>query len=125
MSFLIYNQDLLKLSQSLRNNMTDAERHLWSKLRLGQIKGCTFYRQKIIGNYIVDFFCSKAKLVIEVDGSQHFEEQGLASDKIRDEYLTKLGYRVLRFNDHDVLNNAEGVVEMIFQIIVVKGKILP
>ena len=105
--------------------MTEAELRLWSKIRFKQLNGCTFYRQKIIGNYIVDFCCLNPKLVIEVDGSQHLTAGGQASDKIRDEYMAKIGYRVLRFTDTDVLNNTQGVVEAIFQTIVVKGKILP
>jgi len=95
--------------------MTDAERHLWAKLRLKQLEGYQFYRQKIIGNYIVDFCCIKAKLIIEVDGSQHLTAQGQITDKVRDTFMAKLGYRVIRFNDTDVLNNLDGVVEMIFE----------
>jgi very-short-patch-repair endonuclease len=120
-SFVPYNKNLLKLSQSLRNNMTDAERRLWSKLRLEQLKGHTFYRQKVISNYIVDFFCPKARLIIEVDGSQHMTEKAVEADKIRDALMVKLGYRVLRFSDTDVLNNTEGVVEVICQMIVDKS----
>ena len=67
---LSYNKSLTQLSRNLRRNMTDAERLLWSKIRSKQLKGFQFYRQKIIGNYIVDFYCPKSKLVIEVDGGQ-------------------------------------------------------
>ena len=81
--------------------MTDAERRLWSKLRFKQLSGCRFCRQKVIDNYIVDFFCPKAKLVIEVDGSQHFSTKGQEADKIRTAYMDKLGYRLLRFTDTD------------------------
>ena len=69
---VLYNQNLRQFSRELRKNSTDAERRLWSKLRLRQLNGFQFYRQRIIVNYIVDFFCPKAKLVIEVDGSQHY-----------------------------------------------------
>jgi len=65
---LSYNKELKGFSRTLRKNMTSAEKLLWSKIRGKQLKNCQFYRQKIIGNYIVDFFCPKANLVIEVDG---------------------------------------------------------
>ena len=90
--------------------MTNAEILLWSVIRLKQLNGYQFYRQRIIDNYIVDFFCPRAKLVVEVDGGQHYSGETEESDKRRDEYLTSLGLRVLRFNDIDVLKNIEGVV---------------
>ena len=95
--------------------MTDAERRLWSKLRLEQLKGRRFYRQRIIGSYIVDFFCPTEKLVIEVDGGQHYSGEILEADKIRDIFLQNHGLRVLRFTDTEVLNNTEGVLENIFE----------
>ncbi len=82
--------------------MTDAEKLLWSKIRNKQINELQFYRQKPIGSYIVDFFCPKAKLVVEVDGGQHYEEKGEMEDKIRGAYLNKLGLKVLRFQNVDV-----------------------
>ena len=90
--------------------MTDAERLLWSKIRNRQLKGYRFYRQKIVGNYIVDFYCPKALLIIEVDGSQHYSSEGMRKDKIRDDYMNSLGLRVLRFSDRDVFTNIEGVM---------------
>ena len=93
--------------------MTDAERHLWAKIRMKQLKGYQFYRQKPIGDYIVDFFCPRAKLVIEVDGSQHSSDKMTDYDSIRDEHLNSLGLRVLRFTNTDVLTHIEGVVESI------------
>jgi very-short-patch-repair endonuclease len=91
--------------------MTDAERTLWSKLRMKQIDGYQFYRQKIIGNYTVDFFCHRASLVIEVDGGQHYFEPQVELDSKRDEYIRNLGIRILRFNDVEVLTNIAGVIE--------------
>ncbi len=108
-----YNPNLKQIARQLRENMTDAERHLWTKIRLKQLKGYQFYRQKPIGGYIVDFYCARARLVIEVDGSQHFYEETDEKDKARDEYLTGLDLRVLRFSNSDVLMNIEGVVERI------------
>ena len=110
---LPYNKNLKQTSRQLRENMTDAERRLWAKIRRKQLKGYQFYRQKPIGDYIVDFFCPKVKLVIEVDGSQHFSDEMREYDRIRDAYLHSLGLRVLRFTNTDVLRRIEAVVESI------------
>jgi very-short-patch-repair endonuclease len=110
---LPYNRNLKQLSRQLRENMTDAEKHLWAKVRMKQLNGHQFYRQKPIGDYIVDFFCPKAKLVIEIDGSHHFVGETVEYDSIRDDYLSNLGLRVLRFTNTEVLTNIEGVVESI------------
>ena len=112
---LPYNRNLKGNSRQLRNNMTDAERYLWTKIRMEQLKGCRFYRQKSIGDYIVDFFCHEAKLVIEVDGGQHFSDEMTEYDRIRNEYLSSLGLRVLRFANNDVLTHIERVVESIIE----------
>jgi very-short-patch-repair endonuclease len=80
---LSYDKELKALSQHLRKNMTDAENMLWFKLRRKQLKGRQFYRQKIIGKYIVDFYCPKANLVIELDGGQHYSESAKAKDRTR------------------------------------------
>ncbi len=95
--------------------MTDAEKLLWSKLRMQQIRGLMFSRQKPIGDYIGDFYCHKAKLVIEVDGGQHFSDETIEYDKIRDEYMENMGLAVLRFTNTDVLTNIDGVIEIIEQ----------
>ena len=110
-----YNRNLKQYSRQLRGNMTDAERHLWAKIRMKQLKGYQFYRQKPIGDYIVDFFCPRAKLVIEVDGSQHFSDEMTEYDRIRNEYLSSLGLRVLRFINTDVVTHIERVVENIIE----------
>jgi very-short-patch-repair endonuclease len=112
---LFYNTKLKKYSQELRKNMTDAEILLWSRLRKKQIKGYQFYRQRIIDNYIVDFYCPKAKLIIEVDGGQHSNDEGKNRDNIRDDYLEKLGFRILRISDGEVFANPNGIVERIFE----------
>jgi very-short-patch-repair endonuclease len=93
--------------------MTDAERHLWTKIRMRQLKGYQFYRQRPIGDYIVDFFCPRANLVIEVDGSQHSSSEILENDRLRDDYMSSLGLKVFRFNNIEVLKNLEGVIEKI------------
>ena len=94
--------------------MTDAENILWFKLRRKQLKGHLFYRQKIIGKYIVDFYCPKADLVIELDGGQHYSETGQAKDRTRDDVLRGMEIKVLRFSDRDVFENMDGVMEGIW-----------
>jgi len=111
---LSYDKQLKALSRHLRINMTDAENRLWLKLRQKQLKERQFYRQKIIGRYIVDFYCPKANLVIELDGEQHYFEIGEAKDRARDDGLTKMGIKVLRFSDRDVFENFGGVMERIW-----------
>jgi very-short-patch-repair endonuclease len=111
---LSYDKELKALSQHLRKNMTDAENMLWLKLRRKQLKGRPFYRQKIIAKYIVDFYCPKANLVIELDGGQHYSEIGKAKDRARDDVLTKMGIKVLRFSDRDIFKNIGGVIEEIW-----------
>ena len=112
---LPYYAKLRERSIRLRHEMTEAEKRLWGKIRVRQIGGYWFYRQKPIGDYIVDFYCPKAKLVIEVDGSQHFSNGMIENDRVRDEYLSNLGLRVLRFTNTDVLTNIGGVVETIVE----------
>jgi very-short-patch-repair endonuclease len=90
----------------LRKEPTPAEAKLWSRIRNDQL-GVTFRRQHAVGNYIPDFCSPKAKLIIELDGSQHLEEQEY--DQERTKYLESLGYKVIRFWNNDVTNNIEGV----------------
>ena|SRR3990170_6230405 len=111
---LHYDKHLKAFSQQLRKNTTDAERYLWSRLRGKQLKGSQFYRQKVIGRYIVDFYCPKAGLVIELDGGQHYEETGKEKDSVRDEVLKRTGLKVLRFSDREVFENIGAVMENIW-----------
>jgi very-short-patch-repair endonuclease len=112
---LPYNNSLKKFARELRHNLTEAETHLWLRLRKRQLKNCRFYRQRIICNYIVDFYCPDAKLVIEIDGSQHFSEPGIARDVTRDRHLVDLGLMVMRFSAREVFENTEGVLERIYE----------
>lgn len=112
-----YNKILKSPSRELRSNMTDAEQILWQKLRGKQILGVQFYRQKPILNFIVDFYCPKAKLIIECDGSQHYTEDGLFADRQRDEALNQLGLRVVRFSNFQIIDELEAVCEFIYQVI--------
>ena len=112
---LPYKQHLKSRSRELRTNLTLSERALWSRLRGKQLLDVQFYRQKPIGHYIVDFYAPKAKLVIEVDGSQHLTGDHVKSDQKRDLYLSGMGLRVIRFNSREVLTNTDEVVQVIFR----------
>lgn len=107
---LEYNRKLKQASRDLRNNMTEAEKKLWYRLKSKQINNLIFYRQKIIGNFIADFYCHQLKIVIEIDGGQHYTKEGLEKDNIRDKYLASLGIKTIRFTNIEVLNNIEGVI---------------
>lgn len=102
-----YDKKLKLPSRELRKILTKPENLLWSKLMQKQLHNLLFYRQKPLGGYIVDFYCPKAKLVIEVDGGQHFTPQVKEYDDIRDECLKNMEMNILRFNKHEVLNEME------------------
>ena len=114
-SIILYNNKLKNTARTLRKNMTESEQVLWARLRGKQILGVQFYRQKPIGNYIVDFFAPKTKQVIEVDGSQHLKAGNAKRDKDRDAYLAGLGIQALSFNSREVIKHTNAVVEVIFQ----------
>ncbi len=114
---LKYSPKLKASARQLRQNLTDSERVLWRRLRGKQIEGVQFYRQKPIGDYIVDFYAPQAKLVVEIDGSQHFEAQHMEKDKKRDEYLNSLGLLVLRFDSRQALKEIEGVMDAVYQAV--------
>lgn len=106
-----HNPALTENAKALRKNMTKEERHLWYDfLRTHKLR---FLRQKIIDNYIVDFYCAKAKLVIELDGSQHFEPNAILRDKIRTEQIEKYNLTVLRIPNNEINENFDGVCEFI------------
>ena len=100
--------------QTLRNNMTEPEKRLWGILRNHQL-GVKFRRQHGIGHYIVDFYCPELKLIIEVDGESHFSEDAQAYDKIRDKFMLELGLTTIRFSNHEVMTNIDGVCEYLQQ----------
>jgi very-short-patch-repair endonuclease len=100
-------------ARSLRRNSTDAERIIWSALRAHRMHGASFRRQTPIGPDIVDFVCHDAQIIIEIDGGQHFEPEHIKRDARRDGFLSSKGYRVLRFNNHDVMTNRQGVLQTI------------
>ncbi len=110
-----HNPKLSEKSQLLRKNMTQEERHLWYDF----LKGLpvTVHRQKVIGYYIVDFYCASAKLVIELDGSQHYDEQGKNKDLQRDKYLESCGLTVKRYSNKDIKERFESVCSDINEFI--------
>lgn len=99
--------------RELRNNLTPSEATLWKYLKSSGLDGRKFRRQHSIENYIVDFFCPSENLIVEVDGSQHYTPSGLEADKYRDERLSCLGYKVLRFENKLIFNNINGVLQEI------------
>lgn len=111
---LRYDKHLKEYSRRLRKEMTAAEKLLWSKLRGKQLKGFQVYRQKPIGRFVVDFYCPKANLVIELDGGQHYSDEMRTRDGLRDGYLERLGLRVLRFSDREVFEELTAVLEKIW-----------
>ncbi|MEN6623499.1 MAG: endonuclease domain-containing protein [Smithella sp.] len=112
---LPFNKKLKPLARNLRKNMTEAEQLIWLKVRRKQISNCQFYRQKNIGNYIVDFYCPKRNLIVEIDGGQYYNNYGMKKDCERNKYLQTLGFTILRFSDIDVLTNIDGVIERIHE----------
>jgi very-short-patch-repair endonuclease len=102
---------MTSLGKVLRKRPTNAEQLLWKQLRLKQIEGFKFRRQQPIDNYIVDFICFERRIVIEVDGGQHATQN--KDDAIRDTYLRQQGFHVLRFWNNEVLQNINGVLEVI------------
>ena len=98
----------------MRVDQTDAERKLWQRINRDQLLGFRFNRQKPLLSYIVDFYCAKAKLIIELDGSQHYKPDDQEKDALRDAELNSLGFTVMRFSNDEVMREIEAVVEQIY-----------
>jgi len=110
-----HNKELTPLAKQLRREMTKEERHLWYDfLRTYPIR---FSRQKVLGRYIVDFYSAKAKLVIELDGSQHYETDRVEKDAERTAFLNGYGLQVIRIPNHEVNENFEGVCAYIDAVV--------
>ena len=110
-----HNPALIPYAKMLRKDMTKEERHLWYDfLRQYPVR---FVRQKILGRYIADFYCAKAKLVIELDGSQHYEKEGSLRDEMRTAFLEGYGLRVIRIPNNEVMGNFRGVCEYIDRVV--------
>ncbi len=112
-TMLQYNPNLKPVARRLRKKMTESEQALWLQLRRKQMLGVQFYRQRPIGNYVVDFYAPEAKLVIEVDGSQHLDANYAQNDARRDIFLASQGLKVLRFTNLQVLKERNAVLEVI------------
>lgn len=110
MRFLPDNKNLKEFSRELRSHSTLSEILHWQNLRANQFRGYSFNRQKPLENYIVDFYCRKLNLVIEIDGDSHFDEGSCISDLKRQEILEKLGLQFLRFSDLEVKKNMNSVL---------------
>ena len=104
-----HNKSLVPNAKELRKNMTKEEKHLWYDFLKGH--PVRFSRQKILGKYIADFYSAQAKMVIELDGSQHFEDKGLEYDLKRDDYLKKYGLKIIRIPNNEINENFDGVCE--------------
>ena len=115
----------LGTARSLRENSTECERQLWSMLRRKQMAALRFRRQQPIGPYVVDFLCPAMKLVVELDGGQHSENEAVVYDGVRTQWLEARGYRVLRFWNWDFRENPEGALERIWHAIKESGRPLP
>ena len=116
LKYLPYKRRLTRLARQNRNNPTPAEKKIWYEvLCRKQLEGYKFTRQKPLGGYIVDFYCSKLRLVIEIDGDSHAENKEY--DEARTEALSQLGLRLLRYTNREVCNNIEGVFQDLMQII--------
>ncbi len=106
------NRKLTGLSKALRKNMTKEERRLWYDFL--KVLPITVNRQKVIGNYIADFYCAEASIVIELDGSGHFEQEQILKDKEKEAFFNSLGIKVLRYTNLEVLKNFDGVCKDIY-----------
>ncbi|HBX52083.1 MAG: hypothetical protein A2275_04600 [Bacteroidetes bacterium RIFOXYA12_FULL_35_11] len=114
MTTKLYNLAYLKeIRINLRKNMTEAELVLWEVLKDKKLCGRKFRRQHSIGHYIVDFYCSSEKLIIELDGQHHYTPEGIEKDSERDAHLALMDKKVLRFENKEVLNNLTGVLKQI------------
>jgi very-short-patch-repair endonuclease len=110
----LFNRNYLKKNRCrLRNNLTPAEATLWKSLKNKQVEGRRFRRQFSVGNYILDFYCPKEKLAVELDGQDHFTYWGSMRDDERTEFLNKQGIRVIRFENVEVFESMEYVLEEI------------
>lgn len=109
-----FNNLMRQRAKDLRKNLTSAEEVLWYYLRAKRFLGTKFKRQVPIGNYIVDFVCFEKKLIIELDGSQHLQDNSIKYDKTRDDFLKSQNFRILRFYNNEIYTNIEGVLEAIY-----------
>ena len=117
-SYIFNRFDNKDIRRKLRKNEPATERLLWSHLRNRQLLGLKFRRQYGVGNYVIDFYCAETKLGIEIDGNSHFENSVvIVKDKLRQEFIESLGITVYRFTNREVMENIEGVLEVISKFV--------
>ena len=110
-----HNKQLVPLAKQLRKEMTKEERHLWyDYLRSYPVR---FSRQKVLGKYIADFYCAQARIVIELDGSQHYEDSNIVKDQERTDFLESYGLSIIRIPNNEVMGNFRGVCEYIDTVV--------
>ncbi len=110
---VVNRKELKGLRRGLRRNLTPAEATLWSQLKAGKLDGISWRRQFSVGDYILDFYCPKYKICIELDGASHYTMQGDADDLNRTEFLNSKGIRVIRFENRDIWNNIDEVLDTV------------
>src|SRR5690606_2036861 len=120
-----YKKKQKMVARQLRSDMTEAEQLLWSKLRRKQLGGLQFYQQNTLEGYELDMYCHSEKLVMELDGSQHYEPEQQEYDKQRTMLLNAMGLNVIRFPNDQVLRETEGVVAEIYRVACGKSPLAP
>jgi very-short-patch-repair endonuclease len=110
MQYLMNDSALKHRRKELRRNQTDAERALWAQVRNRRLLGMRFLRQYSVGPYILDFYCPSIRMAVELDGGQHNDPEGKKHESVRSEFLLAQGIEVLRFWNHEVLQNMQGVL---------------
>ena len=115
-----YNHNNIKLAKTLRKNITKQEYKLWEIIRAGRFYGYKFKRQTPVGNYIVDFVCRQEKIILEIDGRQHNEDENVINDNERTAYLNSKGYKVYRFWNNEIDKNIDGIYQKLKEIFGIK-----
>ncbi|KKS64211.1 MAG: hypothetical protein UV40_C0004G0002 [Parcubacteria group bacterium GW2011_GWA1_42_7] len=118
MPFLFNDSKLKSRRRELRRNQTEAEKIIWRYLRGRSMEGMKFFRQYGVGSYILDFYCPRLSLAIEIDGGQHMEESGKIHDAKRADFLSSKGIKIMRFGNNEVMKNKQAVLEMIRHYII-------
>ena len=111
----MHKSNKIQLARQLRRNQSEAEEKLWLNIWKRSLNNVKFRRQQPIGSYIVDFVSFENKLIIEIDGGQHYAEKAVREDRFRDEYMRDQGLKVLRRSDREVFENLDGIVEKIYK----------
>ena len=108
---IYYDSRLKQLARNLRNNSTLSEVLFWNEVKGKRINGFQFLRQKPIGNFIIDFYCPKLRLAIEIDGDSHGFDEAIQRDKFKEKYLSKLGIHLIRYDDNELKSNIQGTID--------------